>query len=170
MRRRTRDQLTVHVLLPHCGLSMRMISPDVTRAGLHGQRGRRSLAATAVAKNSAADPSGHHLVTKLHLHAGGALPARHETTVAARNRLIGRRVMQLHGHERGSVEVSTQGSSCAMSFVRWSRLVRISLLNRIGRFKIDETVSNELLYGLRFFALAAKSAGCRLTSARVTEL
>ena len=103
--------------------------------------------------------SGIHLVANMYAHAGGALPARHETTVAARNRLIGRRVMQLHGHERGSVEVSTQGSSCAMSFVRWSRLVRISLLNRIGRFKIDVTVSNELLYGLRFSALAAK---CRV--------
>ena len=110
LRAGTRDQLTVHVLLPHCGLGMRMISPDVTRAGLHGQRGRRSLAATAVAKNSAADPSGHHLVTKLHLHAGGALPARHETTVAARNRLIGRRVVQLHGHECGSCLLYTSPS------------------------------------------------------------
>ena len=95
-------------------------------------------------------------MAKLHAHAGGALPTRHQVTFGLLRGVVSPHVMELHGGQRGIAESSTRGSGCAMSFVRWSQAVRISFVYRVKMSKNYRTTPVELIYGLRFFAPAAK--------------
>ena len=159
----TRDPLMLYVLLQRCGLGTRINLADVICTACHSRRRWHSLARTALAKHAAIS------CRQVVRHPPGgksARPRRRRVTCTSRGdfwtappvrrpachvaaRWSAGKCGEQHSRVRVCDVVRPVVPSCTQA-------VRISFLYRVKKSKSDRTTSVELIYGLRFFALAAK--------------